>query len=414
MSTNKQLVQLGRSPDRVDLSARKTAKFSCPLQRLAGGPIADKFFITGALASILGIGWLGTHLWLILNGEMAMGPQYLARRSLHVLIQVYLFMGLFVLGFIAQAGPRLVRSLNAPRHRNLLWIPLLVAGVVLWHFAPELWAGRLIVAGVFGWAFLYFTKVQREADRERRQTVGRFVSIGLAVYALSPLLDLGRPAHALLFFWGALGFIILGSGQQFISAFLQGARCSARAGSALLALSVAALGMFLAGIVVETGWLWNAVGALTLATLVAYGYATNLARGVAPAKQNALALAFLTGYAWAILGSILLAIKGAVYADLVFHVWAIGWATPLILTVSGQIVSFMAGQSTSESRLFYTMILIWQVVPVGRTLSHQLQLSSSFSWIVTIAATVVLLYWAFQLLKMEWYIWRRAAALLKH
>ena len=40
------------------------------LSKLAVGFVADKFFVSGAVFSILGIGWLGSHLWLRLRGEM--------------------------------------------------------------------------------------------------------------------------------------------------------------------------------------------------------------------------------------------------------------------------------------------------------------------------------------------------------
>jgi hypothetical protein len=208
------------------------------------------------------------------------------------------------------------------------------------------------------------------------------------------------PPEPCFAFGGGVAALITGTGQQFIAAFLGGRRCTENEGSLLLILVILTAGCLALG--TEFGdVLFRAAGVGALMTVCCYIASTELYRAWRTAHEDALALGFLIGYGWASVGSILLVSRGGAAADIVFHLWAIGWATPLILAVSAQIMSYMSGRNSTRSRSFVVAVLVWQFVPVGRSLTTVLSLPGAFSWLVSVAAGAVLLFWFYQLIAAE-------------
>lgn len=390
MTNEEQLIQFSGKPART-----------CPVSRLRLGPIADKFFITGAVAAIAGIGWMGVHLWLALNGQLPMKPIYAEIRRIHVLVQIYLFLGIFVLGFIAQAGPRLVGSKLSPSPITLLWIPALVAGVLCWHVMPASTLGRWMICAVFFSSLLYAASFQRTGEAPLRKTSGRLILLGLAVFTVSPFFAIEQAAGALFFIWAGLVTLIAGTGQQFISAFLGGRRCTEKEAAVLLMFFLLTSICIALGALFQLEFLYRAAGLGAVVSLAYYVFSTELYRAWRTALHDALALSFLLSYGWAIVGGMVLLFRASAALDITFHVWAIGWATPLIFTVSGQIMGYMSGRNATRTPFFVGAILCWQVVPIGRCLVSILQLPASFAWLVSVSATAVLLFWCWELIAAE-------------
>ncbi len=389
MSSNEKLVQLSRNKERT-----------VPVSRLIGSTLADKFFLAGASAGIVGIAWAGVQLWLSLNGRLPITPAYADLRRMHVLVQIYLFFGMFVLGFAAQAGPRLVGSPRAPSAMTLLWIPMLAAGVLAWQLAPGSWAGPSIVSAVFWSALCYAANVHLNGDPLLRKTTGRFILCGLTAFAISPFLALETAAGALVVYWTGLATLIMGTGQQFISAFLGGRRCSELEASCVLALIVfTACGLVL-GAEWDTPYAYHTTGLGVVACVGFYVFSTRLDRARHTARHDALALAFLLGYGWAAVGGALLTMHGAAATDRVVHLWATGWATPVIFAVSGQIMGFMSGRNITKAPRFVAAIWCWQLVPIGRSVLSVESVPAS-PWAAGISAVVVLSYWCWELFAAE-------------
>ncbi len=383
----------------IQLSNR--GKPGCPVSRLGFGPIADKFFVVGALSSVIGTGWIGAHMWLSLNGQLPMKSFYVDMRELHVLIQMYLFLGFFVLGFLAQAGPKIVGAKLPPSPLTLLWIPLSVLGVVFWYTLPESIIGKGIISGVYISAILYAARFQQSGEPTLSATAGRLNLLGLFGFALSPILPLEESSVALIIFWSGVGALIIGSGQQFIAAFLGGTRCSKRQAHYLFILVLVTGAALSLSPVLKMSVLSNLAGFFASVTIGYYVYCTKLYLGYRTAHQDGLALSFLISFFWAIVGSFILLYQGNGISDLVFHLWAIGWATPLILAVSGQIMGFMSGKNITKNPLFISALIFWQIVPVGRALLPYVKFPASFSWLVSTSASTVLIFWCYQLLSAE-------------
>jgi len=174
-----------------------------------------------------------------------------------------------------------------------------------------------------------------------------------------------------------------------------------------MGMVVLTLLILISGPVLNITWISHVAGLSAVATIIYYVLATKLYLAHRTATKDGLALAFLASYLWAIAGGLLLFRYGSELSDRVFHLWSIGWATPLILSVSGQIVGFMSGRNITRTRAFVGAILCWQIVPIGRALSYLLKLPSAFSWLVSVVATLVLIYWSYQLAAAELVILRR-------
>ncbi len=377
----------------------KGSSSSCPVSR-GFGPIADKFFIAGAISSLIGMAWLGVYLWLSFQGKIQPSEEFFKLRTLHVLIQLYLFFGFFVLGFLAQAGAKLVGAKVPPSPLTLLWIPLLVLAVILWHFMPEKNVGKYLISGVFFSALAYAVHLQKRGEPHLRATVGRVNIFGLLIFAISPFLSVTDRGPALFVLWGGVVSLIIGSGQQFIAAFLGGKRCSETQSIRLLVLIGVTAGILFCGLFIHVD-LSRLAGFFALFTILYYIATTKVYLSYKSATKDGLALSFLTSFSWAVIGCFILLYHGKSAHDLVFHLWAIGWATPLIFAVSAQIMGFLSGMTITKSRYFLAAIGSWQLVPIGRSLLRYGEIPNPFLWLVVGVVFVVLPFWCIQLLRAE-------------
>lgn len=377
MKPNPQLVQLG-------------APAVQPLWRMEF--LIDKFFVVGAVSSLIGGAVLGAHLWMMLNGRMPMASDFVWLRHLHALVQTYLFFGLFILGFLLQTAPKILKVKLRIIPLFLAAVPLLFGGVTLELQSPG-GLGRWVLAFPFAATALLVGYLASRGHEAFRESYAWWVILSLCGLAVSPFFPVDRADNAQLFIWGGVVPVTFATGQQFIFAFLGGARLAKGINRILFALYSAALVALFAARVCEIASLWRVGGGLAAASLAVYIVATSATRAASSAHRDPLSFAFVTGYGWGIVGSLMLAFAGPDLLDSAFHILVLGWFTPLIIAVSSQVLGAISGKFLLPKWFVHGMLLVWQVVPVGRGLRSVIDLSPGLSLVVATVTSIVFLLW---------------------
>jgi hypothetical protein len=391
------LVQLGGSGKR------------CPAtwqERAASGPVADKFFAVGALFGFVGTAGYGLYLWLALNNILPLGLNYPELRYAHAVVQIYLFFGVFVLGFVSQAGGKMLGADLRFGKRPLLLLPVYVVGAfgILAHLS---W-GTYLVSAIFSLYAIYVAWSCFGTSTRPQQAI--LAVAGLSVLAISPFLSLHSPISALLILWGGFGTMIFAAGGQFIQAFLGGRNLGGRGGYLFVLLHLGSIAVLLLS--PTSGLYYGCI--LSLAALVVYLMVTDARKWFASFYPNPLGLAFVCGYSWAIAAWVLQILTGYASADLTVHILATGWAAPLIFAVSAQVIGFLTGRdSLMPRRLWWWLLCSWQLVPFGRGTFQLFGLPSWFSIIVAIVSLSVLIAWTGSLCRAEWKMLRLQSVLKK-
>lgn len=352
----------------------------------AGGAAIETFFAFGALAAVAGVG-LGAYLWLVLNGEAALTPAYLTLRRAHVYVQLFLFFGAFVLGFLLQAAPRLLQVPRRPVRHSPALLLLLLAGTASAVTDPAaVWPRSLLAAppALLAWQVAPLVIAARPELRER---FGAWIASALIASAAAAFLEIERPVDGLCYFWLATVPASLGTEQQFLAAFCGGRYPNRRQALLLFAGYLAVAGALLYGRHGGAGPSFRLAGGLAGLQLAAYAAWTGMANAFKRSGSSPLALALSLGTVWALVGAALLAAGGDAYADLALHAWAIGWMFPLILAISAQVLrSAGAGFALGDGAV-WCLILLWQIVPLGRAGLH---LTAAGGLPLTVAAVSVL------------------------
>jgi len=363
------------------------------------GPLADKFFLVGLLAGIYGITYLGVHLLLIRDGQMDPGGSYPTQRHMHAVIQIFLFFGSFIVGFILQALPKLLERPGTISPGNLLLLLPLCLGVMLAPFSS---------VGLLSAAFLCLTflvvlgnvlRLMVDAPLKVWLGKGIFLVAALVSWCLAPFMDLGNPLNSLLILWVSILGVVFSSSKHFIAVVLGGRTESALFDPlSLLFFLCAACGLatYSWG-AYETGWIIFAYSALL--TLVFFVVGTGLIGSFFRAKPGAIYLALAFGFSWAVVGAVT-ALAGPHRADSVLHIWATGWASTLVLAVAPRMTGVLSGQEVISSRLLIAVLLIWQIVPLGRGFDYSL--GTYTSWIVGSASSLAFIVWAIFLARGIW------------
>lgn len=362
------------------------------LARTCAGPIVDKFFMLGAVSGIFGTAYLGIHLWLMRTGQIEPWITYHQAKYLHALVQNSLFFGLFILGFIFQAGPKLLEVEGRTSPAALICAISPIIGVVCKFLLPTWHLAEVLVAAPFLAASLFIASLARRADFSRRMFLALPLIVGALVMAAVPLMPMADPAIGLFALWGGIAPVILGAGQQFISGFLGGAKVGTARGGIFLA-------SYLCSLIVLCFWLfdyaqssllWRLFGVLSLICLVSYLHAVDIRRVFANLKFEPLALSFFAGYFWALFGAAAIS-SGYSSADDVLHLWAAGWAVTITMALSAKVIGFLSGGAILSERKLILLLLVWQAVPLGRGASWIV--GSAYSWVVALAASIVFAVW---------------------
>ncbi len=371
---------------------------------LLRGPVADKFFLVSALATFFGAMWLGAHLWLMRNGQMPVAGSFVELRRAHIQLQLYLFFGLAIQGFLMQAGPRFLEIPVRPTARALWLIPATVFGALLLVSAPESVVAKVVLALPFALVMVGVSQLLRAASMPPRRQFGSWILLSLSGFVGGVFFSGTGPDRWLLTFWIAVAPMVLGIGQQFIRAFVTGRTIVG------LRQSVFPIGFVVGSVLMGFAYLfgsdllWRLTGGFV--GLLGMSYAVQLGlwsvRGWK--SRGVLSVAFAVSYAWMNLGALLLLAFGAAALDVVLHVWALGWVCPLLFSISSQIMENFAGRFLLSRRLQLALLVLWQLVPFGRA-GALLMLPPWMSMLVATVSTLVFLAWGTSLAVAASAVW---------
>ncbi len=371
---------------------------------LLDGPFVDKFFVAGALAAFIGVGYHGIHLWMILNGQMKAAQNYFELREAHVLIQEYLCLNLLLYGFLMQTTAKFYNAAIVPPNWTLSLIPLLLVGVFLRLVFPDTPAGSIVLALAPLSVLYWVTGCFQHGRADVRYWHRRFVSLGLLGLSVQPFFEESAADVAVFFFVLGVMPIFIAASQQFIAAFLGGMRLELGPNKAVffLLLTASLLISFHFGIASRPGDSLRdvptrAAGVILMCALVVFVYCTRLFHSVQKISSDPLHWSFVLGFAWAITAALLLALRGPAILDIVFHMWVLGWIMPIIIATSTQIVRRLTDAVKLSPNTIFGLVILWQIVPSGRSFGALGALPAQFSIVVAVAATIVLIGWLYAL-----------------
>ncbi|MCB0331966.1 MAG: hypothetical protein KDD55_00635 [Bdellovibrionales bacterium] len=376
---------------------------------LCQGPFVHLFFAVAILAGLVGISYLGIHLWLMRVGLMEMRPSFLSFRALHAEIQLFLFFGFFVLGFIAQASPKLLqvdRRMSPWCMLSLIFAP---SGLLLEHVFSFPVIGKLLLSGSFLLILLCLIPLALGGSTERRWPVGGLFSIGLLSFSIGVWLPIERTEVSLLVFWAALLPSVLAASQQFLSGLFGGRFLRFR--QLLLVIVLYFCSVFSLIKMAYPFELFDspmdvfALSALLLVVVFLRVTKVNIRRATGFVR-----LTFLFALTWSLVGPILI-IFHLLAADAILHLYALGVGFTLLLGVSLQILNHLSGRELLSRRVSLLFLCVWQLVPLLRC----------FSWwsnphlclFGTSVISFIHLIWSYVVLKASWRIGVRALTLRK-
>lgn len=369
----------------------ESEKLSKRARPFLGLSIVHKFFFLGGIAGFLGTSWLGVHLWMMLNGKIPIPANYHNLRTIHAVVQLYGFLGLFIAGFLLQAAPKIFRLKPSPsKVASIALVPTFMA-LGLMTVAPHSpWISVLLA---ITWSIVTWTIIRLivKADQIDLIRAGIPTTIGSCSFLLGVLLDWSHPLDALLLFWCGVFPIIFASSQQFLFAFLGGKRLEGKAAYFFLAsllMSIAAICLY--RFLRASDLLWNIYALFAFLTFFIFFGATNLIFVCWKRILHPIGFAFTAMMAWGIAGALTL-FRGPGYADYSLHIWATGVAVTLIMATSSRIIGLLTGGRALNDASFVFVLAIWQIVPFGR--GGFFVLPSVISWFVGFAALISTSTW---------------------
>jgi len=331
--------------------------------------VVEKFFLAGVAAGLLGSLVLGLYLWLVVRGELSPSQNLLLLRNTHALIQIYLFLGLFILGFCFHALPRIMGGgVDTPRF-SYLCLALALAGCLLSFLSPGSSCGPALVSLAFFVCAAFVFSICRKCPRPNGLVFGIPVAAGLCVMAAGAQFNLSIPINGLLLIWFGVGPIIFATSQQFIAGFIKGKKFSAGLAlnhitsyllSALLAYS--ALNSSPQSQMAQTYFSFFAL--VNIYIIGCHFLFTGLWRAFS-SKPTPVTLGFAASSLWCLAANFVL-LDSQFRADSSLHILALGWAVTLVITTSSNIISFMSLQPILKSGQLCALVLAWQLVVLFR------------------------------------------------
>lgn len=402
-------ITLNTQPDNPNLvSLRKGSVATSTVQRIQLGPVADKFFFVGTLCGYIGMAYFGVHMWLMQTGQMQMTPHFPMFRALHVDLQLFGFLGLFVIGFSVQAAGKMLSAPGEASLPVLLLIPVLLAGVALKATTVGALLGASCIGLCFGYVFARIAVLSlrhREVNSERRYARAWLLA-GVAAFAALPFVNFYSVLTLQVLLWQAMFPIVVVSVEQFVAGFLGGKRYSLSAWRRLSVLLLLSSFVAFLGLNTETQLLklWGLLNFLALAQVAAAVGSWNVLKNI----RQPLGFGVVAALGWSFVSTAMTARFGAAAASLANHAFAIGSLATLIIVVSQHVLSFMATKTLARPNTLLGMLVIWQLVPLGRSLGPVLQFPAWSSLVVASAASIVLTYHVVLILRGEWLVLRRA------
>ena len=391
----------------VNINSQKQQKISF-FEKLHRGPIVDKFFFIASIGTFFASSYLGVHMWLMVQSEITPWEHYQSLKELHAIIQIYIFFGLFITGFLFQAAPKVFEVKKTVSKKVLILPFLAVLGVIVsseWFYP---FIGRIILSIVFLLSIFSLLPIIWAARLDRKLSIGIPVLISLGALTFSPLLlSLSQPSSVVPVLWCVIAGATLGASQQFLAGFFDGKKMSAIPGFFFSLVFTCSCILLITSYLNQKNTgnaLWSLSYVFCKISILLYVYSSKSWKVLLKPLQSGLSFAIASGIIWALIGCYLLS-KGVLWLDLCIHAWALGWGLPLIMAVSLQIINHLSGLKLIKESYLLTMLIIWQVVPFFRSLYQQTP--AYVSWFVAVITCFILLIWIAALLKGITTIWLR-------
>lgn len=349
----------------------------------AAAPVLDKFLIIALLGGGIGGAVLGLSVWLMRLGFIDVLHSYLSLRHLHAQLEIHVFFGVAITGFIIQAAPRLL-GISALFSRSVaLGVALCpIGGMLLSMFGASSWlTGSALALGPVLTAVLLILRQKRKVFRPH----SLFLLTAMVGFLVSAFSNLGDPAWALVVVWFAVGLSLLGTAHLFIVNLLGGKALGnlwlyivyilAVTGGVLLGLQLARIGAVLC--------------------LCGLGiYATRIKLFSLNEGPLFLRLGFMLGFGWAIIALTWLAVD-PLSLDQVAHLLALGWGVSILFTLSLHITAVIGGLNPKPTKLALALLLAWQFLPIVRGLLF----GTTLAWFAAPVTILVLLsFWSYWLI----------------
>ncbi len=347
---------------------------------------SDKLFSLGMVAALIGSILVGAYLWLGLNNQIPLSAHHLSLRLLHAKLQIHFFLGAFILGFLLQGAPRILES-RRPQLSGARYIfPMLLIALVVRLCGLEILSDVLTAVTYFG-ALVCLSPVFLSSSAEKLFAIAAPSALGLLVLSIGVFFEVSSPTSGLALFWCGIMPVIFGVGQQFIYGILG---ASLLKGRKLLAVAIVWFIGAVALLVEQSTVSWLIFAASAFSTFALYIAFTQMLCGLR--KKESFVRGFIFAWIWGLLGG-LLALSGPHTSDSVLHLWGAGLAMTLIFVVSSRVVSHVTYEEVLPNKLFYPLIGLWQLVPLGRGFRHYLGIPNEGAWIVALISCAVLLVW---------------------
>jgi hypothetical protein len=367
-------------------------------QQLSEGPFVDKFFLTAVLSGFIGLAYLGVHLWLMRSGVIGARQSYPIFKTAHAWIQLFLFFGLFCLGFAVQAAPKLLGVKGRMPQQCYLPLVLLPLGVVLKCFSAIPWLGSILLSAGFAVVLAAFVQLSKKAASSERHSIRNFIVLGMLGFIAGAWMPVERSDFALLVFWIGLMPIILGAAQQFVSGFLGGRILSPELSNVILTAHLITSGLMVAGCISSEHKhiAFQVAAACALLVLILYGLGVGLWSSLSSVANSPLHLAFALAWLWACLAPLAYQFV-PLTLDMFLHQWTIGLGVTLVMAVSCQVLGFVSGKQLFSNAVLFSGLILWQIVPLFRTFSWLD--SYAFSLTANVIASVVYGVWTVQVVR---------------
>jgi len=355
--------------------------------------VVDKFFFVGVSAGIVGSAWLGVRLWLMLNGQLSILPEFAFLKHWHAAIQLYIFLGLFILGFSFHAVPRIMGSGIATPRWAPVFIVLPLIGLLLGYWRSDPLLASVLISFSFVVPALFVLRLCKTSSNHSRTGFGYPIAAGLLVMAGGAVSDISLPIFGLYVMWFGIGPIIFATSQQFISGFLKGRKLSPIMSVVhiLLYFCSGAFAYLAISSPTFSNFDFDVFIAINLIISLAHYTLTGCYKGLLKLSAP-IHFTFAVGFLWPIVANLML-LHGPAVSDFALHVLATGWAMTLVIGTSSNIISFMSTRPVLPPRILLGLLVAWQVVPLSRGFPVVAQIASWMPWLVSGVVVLVLGIW---------------------
>lgn len=372
---------------------RKSSSFQISAMKRTRIPVFHRYWGASIFFGVL-LGFpAGAWIWLQLNGLLPLHALYQDLKSIHVYVQIFIFLGLFVGGFSMQSGAHILGG-EPPKSEIVIWFyPLIILGVFLKIYDSGISGilGQILISLGFFLLAITMSLTAIEGEGDRRIPIALPFVLGYSVLALAPWLDLLNPAESFFVLWVGTYSIILAAGQQLIANVLEGKRFGG-AGSWLFAISIIAAAIAIKLEVFDNLGMFELTGILMILPILIYIVQLDLIPAMIRTGPTSLVLGFLFSVLWAISASVTLIVKGPIW-DSILHQLVLGSITTMVIAVGTRVLGFFSGRVPMSETKLTLLVIGWQLVPFLRGWIVFLSADEPLHWFFIIWTETLITIW---------------------